>query len=59
MQFHEIALAVPLLALSLAAPLRRRWWPAATWAAPPWLLVTHLVDDGRKVDGYLVARRTS
>jgi len=33
-QFHEIAFAVPLLALSLVALLRRRWWPAALWAAP-------------------------
>lgn len=33
-QFHEIALAVPLLALSLAAFLRGRWWSCALWAAP-------------------------
>ncbi|WP_205739756.1 DUF2079 domain-containing protein [Georgenia sp. SYP-B2076] len=33
-QFHEIALAVPLLAFSLAAFLRGRWWPCALWAAP-------------------------
>lgn len=33
-QFHEIAFAVPLLALSLVALVRRRWWPAALWAAP-------------------------
>ena len=33
-QFHEIALAVPLLALSLAAFLRGRWWACALWAAP-------------------------
>ncbi|PFG39996.1 putative membrane protein DUF2079 [Georgenia soli] len=33
-QFHEIALAVPLLALSLAAFLRARWWACALWAAP-------------------------
>jgi uncharacterized membrane protein len=33
-QFHEIAFAVPLLALSLVALLRRRWLPAALWAAP-------------------------
>jgi uncharacterized membrane protein len=33
-QFHEIAFAVPLLALSLVALLHRRWWPAALWAAP-------------------------
>jgi uncharacterized membrane protein len=33
-QFHEIALALPLLALSLAAVVRQRWLAAALWAAP-------------------------
>ncbi|MFC7403619.1 DUF2079 domain-containing protein [Georgenia alba] len=33
-QFHEIAFAVPLLAASLAAYLRGRWWSCAVWAAP-------------------------
>ncbi|WP_244937753.1 DUF2079 domain-containing protein, partial [Cellulomonas uda] len=33
-QFHEIAFAVPLLALALVAFLRERWWAAALWAAP-------------------------
>ncbi len=33
-QFHEIAFAVPLLALSLVALLRQRWLAAALWAAP-------------------------
>ena len=33
-QFHEIAFAVPLLALSLVALLRERWLAAALWAAP-------------------------
>jgi uncharacterized membrane protein len=33
-QFHEIAFALPLLALSLEAILRRRWMAAALWAAP-------------------------
>ncbi len=33
-QFHEIALAVPLLAASLGALLERRWTAAALWAAP-------------------------
>lgn len=33
-QFHEIAFAVPLLALSLVAFLRERWWASALWAAP-------------------------
>ncbi|WP_329178426.1 DUF2079 domain-containing protein [Streptomyces sp. NBC_01477] len=32
--FHEIAFAVPLLAFSLAAVLRRRWRTALGWAAP-------------------------
>jgi uncharacterized membrane protein len=33
-QFHEIALALPLLALSLAALVRGRWRASALWAAP-------------------------
>lgn len=33
-QFHEIALAVPLLAAALAAFLRGRWRATALWAAP-------------------------
>ncbi|GEL94662.1 DUF2079 domain-containing protein [Cellulomonas composti] len=33
-QFHEIAFAVPLLALSLVALVRERWWACALWAAP-------------------------
>ena len=33
-QFHEVALAVPLLTASLIAVVERRWLPAALWAAP-------------------------
>jgi uncharacterized membrane protein len=33
-QFHEIAYAVPLLALSLVALTRERWLASACWAAP-------------------------
>ena len=33
-QFHEVALAVPLLTGSLIAVLEGRWKAAATWAAP-------------------------
>lgn len=33
-QFHEIAIAVPLLTASLIAVLENRWWAAAIWAAP-------------------------
>jgi uncharacterized membrane protein len=33
-QFHEIALAMPLLAFSLAALVRQKWLSAALWAAP-------------------------
>ena len=33
-QFHEIALAVPLLAGSLCALVERRWIATAVWAAP-------------------------
>ncbi|MEU7282556.1 DUF2079 domain-containing protein [Streptomyces sp. NPDC045431] len=32
--FHEVALAVPLLACSLEALARRRWRAAVAWAAP-------------------------
>ncbi|MFI8769893.1 DUF2079 domain-containing protein [Streptomyces sp. NPDC053792] len=32
--FHEVALAVPLLSFSLEALARRRWRPAVAWAAP-------------------------
>ncbi|MEV4740380.1 DUF2079 domain-containing protein [Streptomyces sp. NPDC049555] len=32
--FHEIAFAMPLLAFSLEAVVRRRWTPAVLWAAP-------------------------
>ncbi|MFJ4409863.1 DUF2079 domain-containing protein [Streptomyces sp. NPDC088910] len=32
--FHEIAFAMPLLAFSLEAVLRRRWAPAMWWALP-------------------------
>ncbi|MET9428893.1 DUF2079 domain-containing protein [Streptomyces sp. NPDC003036] len=32
--FHEVALAVPLLAFSLEALARRRWRAAVAWAAP-------------------------
>ena len=32
--FHEIAFAVPLIALSLSALVRRRPWAAAGWALP-------------------------
>ena len=33
-QFHEVALAVPLLTVSLVAAFERRWLSAALWAAP-------------------------
>src|SRR4051812_39546610 len=32
--FHEIAFAMPLIALSLEAVLRGRWWTAMAWALP-------------------------
>ncbi|GAB3984803.1 DUF2079 domain-containing protein [Actinoallomurus acanthiterrae] len=32
--FHEIAFAMPLLAFSLEAVLRGRWWAAMAWALP-------------------------
>ena len=55
-QFHEIAFAVPLLALSLVALLRRRWWPAALWAAPL-VLVKEDLGATVLVIGLLVAWR--
>lgn len=33
-EFHEIALAVPLIALVCRALLLERWWAAALWALP-------------------------
>ena len=55
-QFHEIALAVPLLALSLTALLRDRVRTAALWAAP---LVLVKEDLGLTVAvlGVLIALR--
>ncbi|WP_202595075.1 DUF2079 domain-containing protein [Rhodococcus sp. JG-3] len=32
--FHEVAFAMPLLAMSLVALVRERWVPALTWALP-------------------------
>ncbi|MFE7115182.1 DUF2079 domain-containing protein [Streptomyces sp. NPDC057654] len=32
--FHEIAFAMPLIAFSLEAVLRQRWWTAVCWALP-------------------------
>ncbi|MCC4318201.1 DUF2079 domain-containing protein [Streptomyces malaysiensis] len=32
--FHEICFAVPLIAFSLEAVIRGRWYPAMLWAAP-------------------------
>jgi uncharacterized membrane protein len=44
--FHEIAFAVPLLAFSLSALVRRRPWAAAAWALP---LVFAKEDQGLTV----------
>ena len=54
-QFHEIALAVPLLTGALSAILERRWQAAAMWAVP---LVVVKEDLGLTVMviGLLVAR---
>ena len=56
-QFHEIALAVPLLTGSLCALLERRWMRAATWAG---LLVFVKEDLGLTVVviGLLIAHRS-
>lgn len=48
-QFHEYALAVPLLAFGLAAALEQRWRPACLWIA---LLLGVKEDLGLTVAGF-------
>jgi hypothetical protein len=51
--FHEVAFAVPLLAFSLEALLRRRW-TAAMWWAVPLVLVKEDLGAGVALIGVLV-----
>ena len=53
-QFHEIAFALPLLALSLEAILHRRWVPAALWVAPLVFIKEDLGFTVAMVGAYLV-----
>jgi uncharacterized membrane protein len=52
-QFHEIAFALPLLALSLEAILERRWRAAALWAAPLVFVKEDLGLTVAAIGGYL------
>ncbi|MCK8681586.1 DUF2079 domain-containing protein [Streptomyces lichenis] len=51
--FHEVALAVPLLAFALEALGRRRWRAAAAWAAPLLLVKEDLGLTLAAVGGYI------
>jgi uncharacterized membrane protein len=55
--FHEIALAVPLLAAAMVALADRRWWPAVWWAAPVVLVKEDLGITLAAIGGYLLLRR--
>jgi len=54
--FHEIALAVPLLAAAMVALADRRWWPAVWWAAPVVLVKEDLGITLAAIGGYLLLR---
>ncbi|MEU6980829.1 MULTISPECIES: DUF2079 domain-containing protein [unclassified Streptomyces] len=54
--FHEVALAVPLLAFSLEALGRQRWRTAVGWAAPLLLVKEDLGLTLAAVGGYVAAR---
>jgi uncharacterized membrane protein len=55
--FHEVALAVPLLAMALVALADRRWWAAFAWAAPLVLVKEDLGLTVAAIGGYLLLRR--
>jgi uncharacterized membrane protein len=55
--FHEVALAVPLVALALVALAERRWWLAFAWAAPLVLVKEDLGITVAAIGGYLLLRR--
>ncbi|MCS0634509.1 DUF2079 domain-containing protein [Streptomyces sp. LP05-1] len=54
--FHEVALAVPLLAWSLAALGARRWGPAVAWAAPLLLVKEDLGLTLAAVGAYIAVK---
>ncbi|MFJ3900801.1 DUF2079 domain-containing protein [Streptomyces sp. NPDC090025] len=54
--FHEVALAVPLLAWSLEALGRRRWRAAVGWAAPLLLVKEDLGLTLAAVGGYIALK---
>ncbi len=54
--FHEVALAVPLLAFSLEALGRRRWRAAVAWAAPLLLVKEDLGLTLAAVGAYIVLK---
>ena len=54
--FHEVALAVPLLAFSLEALGRRRWGRAVAWAAPLLLVKEDLGLTLAAVGGYIALK---
>jgi uncharacterized membrane protein len=55
--FHEVALAVPLLALSVVALAEQRWRAAVLWAAPLVLVKEDLPATVAAIGVYLVLRR--
>jgi uncharacterized membrane protein len=55
--FHEICLAVPLLAFALERLLRGQWWAAAAWTVPLVLVKEDLGLTVAAVGAYLVLRR--
>ncbi|MFF8374703.1 DUF2079 domain-containing protein [Streptomyces sp. NPDC015661] len=54
--FHEVALAVPLLSFSLEALARRRWRPAVAWAAPLLLVKEDLGFTLAAVGAYIALK---
>jgi uncharacterized membrane protein len=55
--FHEVALAVPLVALSVVALSEERWRAAVLWAAPLVLVKEDLPATVAAIGAYLVLRR--
>jgi uncharacterized membrane protein len=55
--FHEVALAVPLLALSLVALAEQRWRAAVLWAVPLLGVKEDLPATVAAIGAYLVLRR--
>jgi uncharacterized membrane protein len=55
--FHEVALAVPLVALSVVALAEERWRAAVLWAAPLVLVKEDLPATVAAIGAYLVLRR--